>query len=104
MARPNLAAVYRRKVEELENLLEDTEHKDDAMELIRSLIETIVLTPKEGGLDADLHGDQARILTLCSTGAEEAKPLRTARVAGFRHDEAPVHICTRAFCVWLRGQ
>ncbi|MGO4388266.1 recombinase family protein, partial [Microvirga sp. 2YAF29] len=41
---PNRAAVYRRKVEELENLLEDTEHKDDAMELIRSLIETIVLT------------------------------------------------------------
>ncbi len=45
---PNLAAVYRRKVEDLESLLEDTEHRDEAMELIRSLIDKIELTPKEG--------------------------------------------------------
>ncbi|WP_091136393.1 recombinase family protein [Microvirga guangxiensis] len=82
---PNLAAVYRRKVEELETLLDETEHKDEAMELIRSLIDKIVLTPKEeGGLDAVLHGDLARILALCSAGAEEAKPVLAVRVAGSR--------------------
>jgi site-specific DNA recombinase len=70
---PNLAAVYRRKVEELESLLEDTEHKDEAMELIRSLIEKVVLTPKEGGgLNAILRGDLAHILVLCSTTMEQA--------------------------------
>jgi len=67
---PNLAAVYRRKVEELETLLEDAQHKDEAMELIRSLIEKIELTPREeGGLAAVLHGDMARILVLCSAGS-----------------------------------
>jgi hypothetical protein len=66
---PSLAAVYRKKVEELEQLLEDAEHRDQAMELIRSLIDKIDQTPKEGGgVDALLHGDLARILTLCSTG------------------------------------
>jgi len=41
---PNLAAIYQRKVEELESLLEDAAHKDEAMELIRSLIDKIELT------------------------------------------------------------
>jgi len=74
---PNLAAVYRRMVEELETLLEDAAHKDEAMELIRLLVEKIVLVPREeGGLDAVLHGDLARILALCSAGAEQAEALQ----------------------------
>ncbi len=92
---PNLAAVYRRKVEELETLLEETEHKDEAMELIRSLIEKIELTPKEGGgVEALLHGDLARILNLCSTGQEvgQQKALRAAGAGGHssgsRYDKA----------------
>jgi site-specific DNA recombinase len=93
---PNLAAVYRKKVEELENLLEDAEHRNEAMELIRSLIDKIVLTPKEGGgMDALLHGDLARILALCSTGQQGAgqqKALRAAGVGGLssvsRYEEA----------------
>ena len=93
---PNLAAVYQRKVEELESLLEDAAHKDEAMELIRTLIDKIVLTPKEeGGLEAVLHGDLARILSLCSTGQQEVeqqKALRAGGVGGLssgsRYDEA----------------
>ena len=85
---PNLATVYRKKVEELETLLEYAQHKDEAMELIRSLIDKIELTPREGGgVEAILHGDLARILALCATGAKEAKTLRTARVAGSRYDK-----------------
>ena len=86
---PNLAAVYRKKVEELESLLENADHKDEAMELIRSLIDKIVLTPREeGGLDALLHGDLARILVLCSTGMEQAMPRGSIRVAGSKRNEA----------------
>ena len=82
---PNLAAVYRKKVEELESLLEDAAHLDEGMELIRSLINKIVLTPREsGGVEAILHGDLARILALCSAGAEEAKPISAVAVAGSR--------------------
>jgi hypothetical protein len=64
---PNLAVVYRRKVEELETLLKDAEHRNEAVELIRSLIDKIELTPRDvgGGLDALLSGDLARILVLC---------------------------------------
>ena len=78
---PNLAAVYRRKVEDLETLLEDLEHRDEAMALIRSLIDKIVLGPREeGGLDAILHGDLARILALCSAGSDlDAQMSRQAK-------------------------
>ena len=63
---PNLPAVYRRKVEELERLLADPELAPEAMEAIRALIARIVLSPREGGpgLHADLHGDLARILLI----------------------------------------
>jgi molybdopterin converting factor small subunit len=77
---PNLAAVYRGKVKELETLLEDPEQKDEAMELIRSLIEKIELTPKEGGgVNALLHGDLERILLLCSTEQQEARQPKALR-------------------------
>jgi hypothetical protein len=86
-------AGYRRKVEELESLLEGAEHRDAAMDLIRALIEKIGLTPREeGGLDALLHGDLARILALCSMGAEvvkEAKPLRAVSVACSKRKKPP---------------
>ncbi|MFC5084885.1 recombinase zinc beta ribbon domain-containing protein [Microvirga arabica] len=98
---PNLAALYRRKVEELESLLEDAEHKDEAMELIRSLIERIELSPREeGGLQAVLHGDLARILVLCSAGAEEAKPTRAVAVAGSKRKEAPAGFHLRGLCLF----
>jgi site-specific DNA recombinase len=104
---PNLAAVNRRKVEELESLLEDATHKDEAMELIRSLIEKIELGPREeGGLDALLHGDLARILALCSTGTEEARSMRAIGVAGSGQAKTPAAVGVQGFCAcgWLRGQ
>ncbi|SCY93436.1 hypothetical protein [Microvirga guangxiensis] len=111
---PNLAAVYRKKVEDLETLLEDAAHKDEAMELIRSLVDKIVLTPKEGGgVDALLHGDLARILALSSISAEEAKLPRAVAVAGSKRNEAlrsryhaktPDVFTYRGFgFIWLRG-
>lgn len=79
---PNLGDVYRRKVEELERLL-DGEQRDEAMEIIRAMIDEIVLSPRAqgAGLDAELRGDLARILALCvwggvrfCTGALGAEP------------------------------
>lgn len=93
---PNLAAVYRTKVEELESLLGHAEFRDEALELIRSLIERIELTPREeGGLDAILHGDLARILVLCSTGMEQAVPRGTICVAGSKRNEALAGVTSR---------
>jgi hypothetical protein len=66
---PNLAQVYRDKVADLETALEDPQIKDEAMEIIRSLIERITLTPREDGtLEVLLYGERARILQFCEAG------------------------------------
>ena len=107
---PNPGAVYRKKVEELETLLEDAAQKDEAMALIRSLIDKIVLTPREeGGLDAVLHGDLARILALCICGSEQADALSTIRAtsvaasAGLRASKNPWRVCGQGFLVLVAG-
>lgn len=69
---PNLAELYRKRVSNLEILLQDPHLHDQAMELIRSMIETIETietTPdSEGGMAVLLRGDLARILALCAAG------------------------------------
>ena len=71
LAHPNLPALYRRKVQQLEQVLEGPD-RDEAMELIRSMIERVDLHPREDdtGLDAILHGDLAAILAACA-GAQK---------------------------------
>ena len=60
---PKLAGLYRRKVEELELLLEDAMKRGDAMSIIRSLFATTTLSPREGGrgLEAVPSGNLPRI-------------------------------------------
>ena len=83
---PNLPALYRKKVEELEAVLADAELGAEAMEAIRSMITRIVLTPGEaGGMEAVLEGDLAQILTICA-GAER----KNARLGGGRSGAVPV--------------
>ncbi|KRE16788.1 hypothetical protein ASE66_09245 [Bosea sp. Root483D1] len=68
---PNLAEAYRRRVAELESLVDDPELRDEAMEAIRSMIERIVVSPRDGGgVTLELHGDLARILAVCSANAK----------------------------------
>jgi site-specific DNA recombinase len=64
---PNASEVYRRKVAELERALNDDSIKAEAAEILRSLIDRIVLTPTADapdGIDAQLHGDLAAVLAL----------------------------------------
>src|SRR5262249_22319917 len=64
---PNAAEVYRRKVAELELALNDDSIKAEAGEILRSLIDRVVLTPAADapdGLDAQLHGELAAVLAL----------------------------------------
>ncbi len=67
---PNIAGVYRRKVERLAEALADPRDRDEAAEAIRGLIERIVLTPgaKRGELHAALHGDLGTILEWARNG------------------------------------
>ena len=71
----------------LERALQDPEDGAEAMELIRSLIERIVLTPEDGKLRIDLTGDLAAILSIAQKGRrprpeDEAQASKVKLVAG----------------------
>jgi hypothetical protein len=75
---PNLAGLYREKVAVLEQALADPSIKTESMEVVRSQIERITLTPNaEGDLDIHLYGDLARILWFCEEGSSKSKRPRT---------------------------
>ena len=59
---PNLAEVYRSKVAALHDALTDEVMRDEAFELIRSLLEKIVLVPDGEELRIEIHGELAGIL------------------------------------------
>ena len=64
---PGLSRVYAEKVAHLEEALSDPAIKHEAAEILRPLIDRVVLKPRKNdkGLDAELHGDLARILAFC---------------------------------------
>lgn len=61
---PNMAMRYHQEVQRLIASLNHPEHRDESAQLIRKLIERIVLTPNEdrSALMIDLHGELAGIL------------------------------------------
>jgi site-specific DNA recombinase len=65
---PNLAEVYRHRVEQLHEALQDPTTRDEAFELIRSLIDEIRLVPEDGQLRVELRGALAGILALSAGG------------------------------------
>jgi hypothetical protein len=73
---PNMAEVYHRKISELHAALTSDDSKTEAAEILRTLIEAIILTPEDSELSVYLKGDLAGILTLAQN---KTKPL--AKVA-----------------------
>ena len=87
---PNLAEVYRTKVEGLSSLLLDPQQKAEAFDIIRGLIDEVRLTPENGELSITLSGELAGILSLCdskkkpaSSYEERAKQVKMVAGAGF---------------------
>ncbi len=68
---PNLAELYRQKVADLTDLLAQNDGAD-ARELVRSLIEAIVLVPEDGRLRVELRGQLAGILALAEAGQSKS--------------------------------
>src|SRR6516162_7426178 len=68
---PNIAEVNRRKVEELHEALK-AEDAGPARELVRGLVEAIVLTPENGRLKVEVRGELAAILRLSGLANEKA--------------------------------
>ena len=74
---PNLSQLYRQQVARLVEALNDEHHRTEAAEIIRGLIDRIVLTPNdEGGLDVQLYGDLARYLQFCEAGERRTRTPR----------------------------
>jgi site-specific DNA recombinase len=87
---PALATIYRNTVEGLQTSLREPETCREAFELIRGLIDAIVLTPSHGKLKIELRGDLAGILALSEAGKGNAfsaneKALQIKMVAGARN-------------------
>jgi site-specific DNA recombinase len=66
---PNLAEIYRRKVENLAKALRDPATHSEALEILRSLVERVAVTPAECGFEVELIGEIAHMVKL-SAGAE----------------------------------
>ena len=87
---PNLAAVYRARIETLEAALRDPNEGREAFEIVRSLIEEVRIVPTTAGkLTLELRGELAGILGLAETakknpGSHQDKALQTKMVAGAR--------------------
>jgi site-specific DNA recombinase len=77
---PAGAEIYRRKVGALETALQDEAIRPEAVEILRSMIERVVVTPtKAGAFPVELHGDIARLITADEPrGASATKTTRAA--------------------------
>ncbi len=68
---PNLAELYRRKVENLHEALADPAARTEAVEILRGLVDGIYLHPIDGGFEIELVGEIAKMIEL-SAGAESS--------------------------------
>jgi site-specific DNA recombinase len=69
---PNLAQVYRAKVERLHEALADPALRDEALGILRGLIERVVIHPVEDGLQVELVGEIVRLIELGLDGKRVA--------------------------------
>jgi hypothetical protein len=59
---PNLAQIYSRQVERLQEALNEPEIRDEALEILRGLIEHVSIGPAENGLEVELVGKIAKMV------------------------------------------
>lgn len=71
---PSMARLYEAKVEALYETLDREQDRTEAVEIIRSLVESITITPKDDRLEIHLIGDLAGILRLASEDRQTKKP------------------------------
>ena len=80
---PNLAEVYRRKVADLHTALADPKMQSEALEILRGLIERVVVNPVERGFEIELVGEIAAMVDLGAQG-KAAGPKRPAVPEAYR--------------------
>ncbi|WP_082677547.1 recombinase family protein [Ruegeria profundi] len=93
---PGIAARYKREVARLIDRLNSNEHREEAAELIRSLVDRIVLTPSQDRDRPiiDLEGDLAGIL---SVAAGVGKSTLSGDLSEFNPDECEALVAGAGF-------
>jgi site-specific DNA recombinase len=61
---PNLAGVYKRQVEQLQQALAHPEVRDEAVQVLRGLIEHVSIGPADHGLQIEIVGEIAKMVEL----------------------------------------
>ncbi|CAI9121899.1 recombinase family protein, partial [Brytella acorum] len=83
---PNVAGIFKHKVERLAETLNHPEDRHEASEAIRALIEKIVLHPGKGRgeMHATLHGELGNLLDFAASRGQGTKNTNTpgARASG----------------------
>lgn len=67
LVHPKMADMYHERLDSLYNSLKDTETSQQAMEVVRSLIDYVDLVPVEGELKARIHGDIAGLFSFMNS-------------------------------------
>ncbi|MGE3955542.1 MAG: recombinase family protein [Vicinamibacterales bacterium] len=86
---PSLADLYRSKVEELAAALQREDTRLEASESLRGLVESIVLTPRDGQLGIELRGNLAAMLAAAQQTKRSPEtgdllvPMKVVAGAGF---------------------
>jgi site-specific DNA recombinase len=86
---PSMADLYRSKVEELAAALQREDTRLEASESLRGLVESIVLTPRDGQLGIELRGNLAAMLTAANNAKRSPEtgdlcmPMKVVAGAGF---------------------
>jgi len=94
---PNLAQVYRQKVEQLQRALEDSEIRDEAVHILRGLIEYVSIAPIENGLEIEIVGEIAKMVELgIRTNTKQAnldeKSTRSVKVVAGARNQRCLHL------------
>jgi site-specific DNA recombinase len=71
---PNLAEIYRRKVADLHGALADPQTHDEALDILRSLIDKVVMRPREDGFEVELVGEIAQMVAFGNQRDSKKKP------------------------------
>jgi site-specific DNA recombinase len=107
---PNLAQAYREKVEKLQEALAKPEDRDEAIEMLRRLIERVVVRPAEEGLQI-AAGGRDRADDRAGAGRQKSRPRCEDGVfgqGGCGGSQPPTVRLSADFCMrlaerWLRG-
>ena len=102
---PNVAGIYRRKVERLAEALSRPEERDEASAAIRGLIERITLSPgpKRGQVDAVLYGDLGTIIEWTAVGDRKGRKNKTDTPVSGMSVSVVAGACNRSSLVCLKA-